>query len=274
MSVEALLRSLRAAGESIAVVDLAQRIAASESKPPLALARRLVAVALDWDEGALPERLAPDDLRDPAARRVADVPLGSADFAVVDLETTGLSEKTCEIIEIGAVRIRGLEIADEFVSFVRPEGPIPERITRLTGIRQEMVVDAPGIGDAVVEFRRWLDRTPMAPFVAHNAGFDARFVGAALARCGLRPLGVPVLCTRRLGRRLAPEVGRYGLDHLAAHFGYANPARHRAAGDARVTARILLDLLHRAVEDSVSCLGDLLDLQERPPARRPAAERR
>ncbi|MGH0035463.1 MAG: 3'-5' exonuclease [Myxococcota bacterium] len=267
MSLGGLLRSLRASGESIAVVDLARRIAAMDSPPPPELARRLVAVALDWGEERLPDRLSPDDLREPAARRVADIPIETADFAVVDLETTGLSEKTCEIIEIGAVRIRGLEIADEFVSFVRPEANIPERITRLTGIRGEMVCDAPGIAEALADFRRWLDATPAAPFVAHNASFDARFVAAGLARCGLPALAVPILCTRRLGRRLAPEVGRYNLDHLAAHFGYTNHARHRAAGDARVTARILIDLLHRAVEASVSSLGSLLDLQDQRPGR-------
>lgn len=271
MSLDALLRSLRAEGQPIAVVDLAQRIAASEAPPPASLARRLVAIALDWGDAPLPERLSPDDLRDPAARRVAERAIESAEFAVVDLETTGLSERTCEIIEIGAVRIRGLAIDDEFVSFVRPEGPVPERITRLTGIRQEMVSDAPGIEEAMVGFRAWLDATPAAPFVAHNAGFDSRFVAAALDCCGLPPLAVPVLCTRRLGRRLAPEVGRYNLDHLAAHFGYTNTARHRAAGDARVTARILIDLLHRALEGGVGSLGALLDLQDRKPGRARAA---
>ncbi len=268
MSVETLLKSLRARGESVAVAELAQRLVASAAPPPDAVARRLVATALDWEVRGLPDPLDPDDLRDPASRHVADVPIEAAEFAVVDLETTGLSESSCEIIEVGAVRIRALEIADEFVSFVRPRKSIPERITRLTGIRDDMVSDAPELPGAMAAFTDWLARSPRGPFVAHNASFDSRFVAAALVECGMPGLAVPVLCTRRLARRLAPEIGRYNLDTLCAHFGYSNHARHRASGDARVTARILVDLLERARAASIGTLGELIDLQERPPTPR------
>jgi DNA polymerase III epsilon subunit-like protein len=78
-----------------------------------------------------------------------------------------------------------------------------------------------------------------------------------------------VLCTRKLARRLIPELGRYNLDQLCAHFGIANRARHRALGDAEATARALLDLLGIAQSRfEIGNLGELIDFQRRPPAKR------
>ena len=132
--------------------------------------------------------------------------------------------------------------------------------------------DAPPAGPALRSFRRWLDRTPTAPFVAHNAAFDAGFVERALRESGLDAYRGPLLCTRRLGRRLLPELGRYDLDHLCAHFGISNPARHRALGDVEATARAWTKLLELAVSrEGATRVGDLLDLQARPTRRRRAS---
>jgi DNA polymerase-3 subunit epsilon len=132
-----------------------------------------------------------------------------------------------------------------------------------------MVAEAPTERRALRSFARWLDQTPTAPFVAHNATFDHRFVSRALDSCGLPPYRGLVLCTRKLARRLIPELGRYNLDHLCAHLGVSNRARHRALGDAEATARALLDLLDIAqCRFEISNLGELIDFQRRPPARR------
>jgi len=266
--LEEVLAELRARGRPVALAELARRLLAGTAAPPPAVARRVVGAALDLAPETVPDPVGPQVLREPAARAVAEVPLEEADFAVVDLETTGLSAERAEIMEIGAVRVRRGVVAEEFSTLVRPSEPIPERIARLTGIEDAMVADAPELAGALRGFRSWLSRTPRAPFLAHNARFDAGFVRVGLERCGLPPLEVPVLCTRKLGRRLAPEVGRYGLDHLCAHFGVSNAARHRALGDARATARIWVELLSRARERGVGTLGDLLDFQERPLGRR------
>ena len=80
------------------------------------------------------------------------------------------------------------------------------------------------------------------------------------------PYPGPVLCTRRLARRIVPELGRYNLDHLCAHFGISNRARHRALGDAAATATALVELLQLArARLGVETVGDLLDLHERKP---------
>jgi DNA polymerase-3 subunit epsilon len=199
---------------------------------------------------------------------ISGLPLESADFVVVDLETTGLSATHAAILEIGAVRVSRLKVVDSFETLVRPAGVLPQSIVALTGIRDGDVAEAPAPHQALQAFRRWLKITPAAPFVAHNATFDHGFVSRAFAQWGFPAYRGPVLCTCKLARRLIPELGRYNLDHLCAHLGISNQARHRALGDAKATASALIDLLQRAGACfEVRTLGDLFDLQRRPPRR-------
>jgi DNA polymerase-3 subunit epsilon len=232
------------------------------------VARRLVAALLDRSEASLPERLPARQLRPPEEAAVAAVPLARSEFVVVDLETTGLVPETCAILEIGAVRVCALRPAGRFHTLIRQPQPISRAIADLTGIDDSMLTTAPNPGLALRGFRNWLERTGPAPFVAHNARFDAGFVAAALAELGLPPLCVPVFCTQKLARRIAPEVGRYNLDSLCAHFGIANAARHRALGDARATASLLVELIELArSRHGLATVGDLLDLQQAPTPR-------
>jgi DNA polymerase-3 subunit epsilon len=153
---------------------------------------------------------------------------------------------------------------------VDPRRPLPPKITRLTGITDAMLAGAPHGAAALGRFRSWLGDGPGAAFVAHHARFDEGFVRRGLARSGQRPLAGPVLCTRLLARRLAPELRRFGLDQLAERFGIRFSARHRALGDAEAAAAALLHLVGRAQRDhGVKTLGDLVRLQAAPPPRRP-----
>jgi DNA polymerase-3 subunit epsilon len=270
----ALQRSLvrlRRRGQPVGVVELAQRLLALRAPLEPGLARRIVAEALGRQASALPERLEAGELRPAEEVAVADVCIGDARFAVVDLETTGLSVDRCHILEIGAVRVSGLERTDRFATLVRPPGRISRSITALTGIDDAAVADAPSPLRALRSFRSWLERGAPAPFVAHNAQFDARFVARAFRDRELPPYRAPVVCTRRLARRLLPRLGRYGLDSLCAHLGISNPGRHRGPGDAEATARSLIELLELArVSAGIRTVGELLDFQESPlPRRRP-----
>ena len=250
------------------LVELAQQLLAVETEIDPTLARRIVGLALDRAPQSLPDRLSACDLRPGAEFDVAGQRLAAAAFVVVDLETTGLDVKGASILEIGAVRVSGLRIVDRFETLVRPPGKLPRAIVALTGICDEMVAEAPTKRRALQSFVRWLDRTPTAPFVAHNASFDYRFVSRALDLCGLPPYRGAVLCTRKLARRLIPELGRYNLDHLCAHLGISNRARHRALGDAEATARALIDLLEIAQSRfEMRDLGELIDFHRRPPAK-------
>lgn len=266
MSGTRLLEALRARGEPVPLAELAARLVAAPRPLDPGIARRIVAVALGRPEPSLPDPLPADALRPPAAAEADPTPLERAAFAVVDLETTGLSPRRATIIEIGAVRVAGLRLAERFETLVDPRQPLPRAITALTGIHDAMLVAAPPLGDALRSFRRWLAAAPRAPLVAHNAPFDAGFLRRGFAGCGLPDLGVPILCTRKLARRLVPELRRSGLDRLTSALGVRNRARHRALGDAEATAEALLHLLERArAEHAVRSVGDLLALQERPP---------
>jgi len=268
--VQDTLCALRDRGEALGLADVARALLACAAPPAPAVARRVVAVALNRPAAGLPERLEPDDLAPRAFLPVgSETPLELAEFHVVDLETTGLSH-ACEILEIGAVHVAAGRRVSRFFSLIRPSGAIPAKITALTGIDDRTVRGAPRASEVLARFRAWLDRAPGAPFVAHNAPFDAGFVGRAFARHGLRPLAGPIVCTRKLARRAVPELPRFDLDRLCAHFAIDNGARHRATGDAEATAELLVALLSRARRDhALETLGDLHALMARRPPPRP-----
>jgi DNA polymerase-3 subunit epsilon len=256
---------VRRDGASVGVDELAREILALDAPIDRVLARRIVAAVLGRSEASLPDRTEARHVRPVEESIVTDVRLAEAEFVVVDLETTGLSAKRSSILEIGAVRVSRMRPAGRFETLIRPSVRLSRAIADLTGIDDAMLAEAPAALPAVAAFRRWLERSGPAPFVAHNARFDAGFVRRALADLGLPPLRMPVLCTQRLARRVLPELGRYNLDQVCAHFGIRNPARHRALGDARATAALLVELLHLARgREGLETVGDLLDYQSRP----------
>jgi DNA polymerase III epsilon subunit family exonuclease len=178
------------------------------------------------------------------------VPLGEIRWAVVDVETTGMRARHGDrVTEIAVVHVDGPRVSTAFESLVNPGRPIPWRIAALTGITDTMVEAAPGF-DAIA------DRLEAAlagrVFVAHNARFDWAFVSAELERSTGYPPQLSRICTVRLTRRLVPELERRGLDSVMHYFGLETDRRHRAGGDAEVTARALLRLLQRAGDRGVA----------------------
>jgi DNA polymerase III subunit epsilon len=187
---------------------------------------------------------------DCASATLESAPIRSLEYAIVDVETTGGSfARGHRITEIAAVRVRGDgTVVDEYRSLINPERPIPAFITALTKITWDMVRDAPRFGDVAGEIARVLDG---AVFVAHNAPFDWRFVGAELNRAGV-PISGRTLCTVRLARKLVPELRSRSLDSLSYFFNIHIEARHRAYGDARATAELFRLLLDRLDEQEVT----------------------
>lgn len=182
-------------------------------------------------------------------------------FAVVDVETTGMRAGGGDrITEIAVAVVHGGRREVVFESLVNPERPIPPVIAGVTGITDAMVRDAPTF-DAVAD--HVLAALGGRVFVAHNARFDWGFVGAELRRARDVVLDGPRLCTVRLARRLVRGVQSCGLDNLTRYFGLDNPARHRAAGDALVTAQLLARLLGLAREGGARTLQDLTALETR-----------
>ncbi len=254
-----------ARGQALPLDELARRLFALTSRPGPPLARRLVASLLGLRAEVLPEQLDLDAVPSLAAGSAADLPLDRVEWIVVDLETTGLSVEACTILEIGAVRIAGLQRVERFQTLVDPGRAIPSRITALTGIDRSLIDGAPPLAQAIRDFFDWVGGGPSSVFVAHNAQFDERFVRRALAAHQLPDWAGPVVCTRKLARRLLPALRRYDLDTLSAHFRIANGARHRALGDADATARALVELVEIGrAERALRTLGDLLALQAAP----------
>lgn len=176
-------------------------------------------------------------------------------YAVVDVETTGMGHgRGHRITEIAIVEVRNGIVGEGFRTLVNPGRSIPPRISRLTGITDEMVVRAPYFDHVADEILRRLEGRV---FVAHNARFDWGFVGAQLAEAAGEVPDVPRLCTVRMTRRLVPDLRRRNLDAVTAHYGIEVEARHRAWGDALATARILLRLLDEAEARGIGTLGTL-----------------
>ncbi|MFN2382695.1 MAG: PolC-type DNA polymerase III [Gemmatimonadota bacterium] len=184
-----------------------------------------------------------------ALRHLADIP-----FVVVDVETTGGRPPQDRITELAAVRVRGGRVEAEWSSLINPGRPIPSFVMGLTGISDALVASAPRFHAVAEEFLEFLGG---APFVAHNAPFDWRFVCAELTETRGGALASARVCTLRLARRLLPDMRRRNLDALAHCFGIPVEGRHRALGDARATARIFARLLVLADEQGIATEEDL-----------------
>jgi DNA polymerase-3 subunit epsilon len=182
-------------------------------------------------------------------------------FAVVDVETTGMRAGFGDrITEIAVAVVHGGRREIVFESLVNPERPIPRGICAITNITDEMVRHAPRFSDLA---ERILGVLSGRVFVAHNARFDWNFVCAELRRSRDLTLDGTRLCTVRLARRLVRGVRSCGLDNLCRFFGFHNGARHRAAGDALVTAELLCRLLGLAREEGARTLQDLALIETR-----------
>ena len=187
-------------------------------------------------------------------------------FVVVDVETTGSRIYGGDrITEIAAVLVRDGVAETVFESLINPERAIPPNITAITNITWSMVKDAPRFAEICDQLLGALEGHV---FVAHNVGFDWRFISMEVERATRRQLEGRTLCTVRLARRLVPQLRRRNLDWLSAHYGVENTARHRAGGDARATAEIFLRLLSAASDRDCETLDDIDRLLSRGTGRR------
>lgn len=160
-------------------------------------------------------------------------------YAIVDIETTGLSPARDKIIEIAVFIHDGKKVTQEFSTLINPERNIPYNITRITGITNEMVQDAPKFWEIAKDL---VVLTEGKSFIAHNASFDYHFI-----RNEFKSLGYNFkrdrLCTVKLSRRIIPNHKSYGLGKLCDELGIEIDGRHRAAGDAFATVKLFEHLL-------------------------------
>ena len=200
----------------------------------------------------------------------SDTLIEDAELVVFDLETTGLSAARDRMCEIGAVRVKALQLEETFETLVRPGVALPPTIVRLTGLRDAELRAAPRPELAV---RRFLAFSGDAPLAAHNARFDVGFLDRAVADLTGKRVAAPVVDTVWLARRLLHRRSeRFSLSQLAHFFGTSCDPCHRALPDALATAEILVALLGLAQERGARTLAEVIELAA-PRARRLHARR-
>ena len=179
--------------------------------------------------------------------------LSDVEFVVIDTETTGLRPGPDRVIEVACVRVRGGEAIDSFQTLINPIRRIPPFIAQFTGITQEMVNDAPTAKDILPDVMQFIDGSIV---VGHNVGFDIGFLSYEAQLIG-RAFPPDGLDTIPLARRFCPGLKRFKLDMVASHLNIPTVNRHRALGDATVTAAVFLRILELARQQNISTLGQL-----------------
>ena len=158
-------------------------------------------------------------------------------YAVVDVETAGLSFDHDEILEIAIVTVEGGAIQEQWVSLVRPTNPVSLRATKIHGIDNDLLMTAPRKELVAREAR---SRLGGAIIVEHSQnGFDSKFLARFL---GAEPWRGS-MSTLNMARSLYPKLGKYDLPAVCSHLGVELNAQHQAASDALATAKILVRML-------------------------------
>ncbi|MDF9842674.1 MULTISPECIES: exonuclease domain-containing protein [unclassified Paenibacillus] len=197
-------------------------------------------------------------MREKRRPEVLHTPLSELETVIFDLETTGFSHQHGdEIMSFGAIRVVGEEIKEEecFYTLVKCQTAIPENITRLTGITEEMTAAAPSLIDGLHNFMAFVGQRVL---VAHGSAHDKSFLNAALWKTSKVQLTHRVLDTMMLARWLEPQRSNYTLDELLAVHNIPIQGRHHALEDARMTAQLWVTYLREiANKRQVDTLGDL-----------------
>jgi DNA polymerase III epsilon subunit family exonuclease len=162
------------------------------------------------------------------------IPPPATSLVAFDLETTGLFPPTDRLVEVGAVRFDASgRVLDRFSSLVQPHRPMARAALAIHGITDADLADAPDAAVVLPAFLSWLGAPSDTALIAHNARFDAGFLGHEMVRLGLVPLPAwTVFDTLDLARRRLPASPNHRLDTLAAHLGLPADDAHRALGDS------------------------------------------
>ena len=176
-----------------------------------------------------------------------------APIIVVDFETTGLNSRDDRIIEIGAVKIENGAIVDTFSSMVNPGRPLPSEIVRITGITDQMVMDAPTAEQILPELMTFMGSHTIA---AHNAKFDCAFLANELKRIRLTH-DVPQLDTLSMAQKMFPELKSFRLASVCKHLGVSLKNAHRAVHDATATAKCLNIMLRELKDKGATTLQEI-----------------
>lgn len=168
--------------------------------------------------------------------------MGNFRATIIDFETTGLSPNYGDrVIEVGAVTVENGRIVDRFQSLMNPGAPVSPFIEDYTGITNKMLHTAPQIAEVMKKLAKFVGNDPL---VAHNAGFDQRFLDAELTRIG-HVRRQKLACTLLISRRVYPDAPRHTLEELVRYKTLQTTGiHHRALADAEMTANLWLTLIN------------------------------
>lgn len=160
-----------------------------------------------------------------------------ADYVVFDLETTGISPKTDEVVEISAVKVEHGKVTDEFSTLVNPKRRIPYGASRVNGITDDMVAEAPFFEQVLEEFLEFIEGFVL---VGHNiARFDMNFLYRDVEKYFERSLPNDYIDTLQMARRELPNLEHHRLTDLAEYYGISAEGAHRALNDCRMNQQVL-----------------------------------
>lgn len=185
----------------------------------------------------------------PMAYNVQDVALADATYVVFDVETTGLSAVYDTIIELAGVKVHKGKIIDRFESFANPHRPLSEEIINITGITDDMLVDAPEVDEVLTNFKDWMGD---AVLVAHNASFDIGFLNQGFQKLGFDKIENPIIDTLEMARFLFPDLGNHRLNTLCKHLNIELVQHHRAIYDAEATGYLLWKMVELLLEKDMT----------------------
>ena len=189
--------------------------------------------------------------------RPNDLPLEGTTYVVFDTETTGFNAAGGDqMIEIGAVKLKDGEIIDRFDELINPGYHIPDHISELTCITDDMVKDSDTEEEVTKRFLSWVGACPL---VAHNAKFDISFISMAMKKYNLGEFNYTVLDTLELSHILDQAYARHSLSALVKRYNvpWEEDAHHRADYDAEGTAYVFAKMLQKLIAQNYDTIRDL-----------------